>query len=249
MKTILRIHYLLVTVCFIVAIYVLCAIQHYQIYSEQWITWIVQSQMLTNSESSFFEILSAIAWLVSFLLFSYALVLSIANSKHHMRSVWIVFYCILSLFSFGEEISWGDHLFDYSHDLAIVKINAQKEFNFHNINVAELLQLPEHNYVHKLTSNIGYLLNPLFYVILVFLWGFLPIAKRLDKNNRWRVLVDMPAPSNAFSIFLIIHSIIFIAIDSMLFNVGQVYEMFISLAAVIVALDILKTYYMDHTPP
>ncbi len=235
--------YLLTSVFFIVTIYFLCAIEHYHIFNEPLVTWIVKKHVLTNSESSFFEVLSAIAWLASLLLFLYSLKLSTNDSNNSWKRVWIVFYCVLSMFAFGEEISWGDHLLDYSHDLEIVKMNAQHETNIHNIDVAELLQFPEDSYSYKLTKNIGFLLTPLFYVFLAFLWCLLPLMKQLDKDNRWRFLVDMPNPSNALTVFFIVHAIIFIAIDYMLFNVGQIFEMFISLASVIVALDILKEIF------
>jgi len=41
-------------------------------------------------------------------------------------------------------------------------------------------------------------------------------------------------------LFFLIHALCFIAIDVLLFNVGQVFEMFISLVAVMAALDMLK---------
>jgi uncharacterized membrane protein len=238
----------LMTVLFIKSIYILCAIEHYNIFNQPLITWIVNKHMLTNSESSFFEILSAVAWLASFILFIYALRLSTADSKRSWQRVWIVFYCAVSIFAFGEEISWGDHIFNYSQDWAIVQINAQHETNIHNINIAELLRLSEGSYAHELTKNMGFILTPLFYVLLAFFWCFLPLVKQLDKNNRWRVLVDMPTPSNALIIFFIIHSVIFIATDLILFNVGQIFEMFISLASVIVALDIIQKIFLKRVP-
>jgi len=49
-------------------------------------------------------------------------------------------------------------------------------------------------------------------------------------------------PSSGFMVFFVIHAVVFIFIDVLLFNVGQVFEMFVSLASVMVALDMMKSF-------
>jgi len=136
--------------------------------------------MLTNEEDTFFEILSAVAWLVAAFLFIRLFSQSVKKAGFDLKSIWFGFFFLLSVFAFGEEISWGDHLFDYSHDLEIVKINAQRETNFHNINIAQILELDEENFLYSYISNLGFVLTPLFYLVLAFFLGIAPVAK--DEN-------------------------------------------------------------------
>lgn len=82
---------------------------------------------------------------------------------------------------------------------------------------------------------MGYVLTPMFYLVLTFLWVGLPLLQILFSKSA--LLSEMPVPSTQFMIFFVLHAGIFILIDVKFFNVGQVFEMFIAIAAVGVALD------------
>lgn len=236
----LKYNYLSWAVFFIVAIYALCFLENYGFLTSNAIKAMVHEHMLTNAENSFFEVFSAIAWLVSCIVFLLALLSSIRKGAPCIRRLWFSLYLILCLFALGEEVSWGDHLFDYSHDLTIVQMNAQKETNIHNINAAKIFGITEESVLYPYVSNLGDILTPLFYLLLAFIWVFLPFVKQKTHFGLTRLFKNMPVPSDGFMVLFILHGIVFIIIDVTLFNVGQVFEMFISLAAVIVALDMTK---------
>ena len=50
-----------------------------------------------------------------------------------LRSLWLLGLALGSLFLAGEELSWGEHLFGFAGPEAIKAINAQSEFNTHNL--------------------------------------------------------------------------------------------------------------------
>ncbi|HEB26484.1 MAG TPA: hypothetical protein ENI05_01730 [Porticoccus sp.] len=202
--------------------------------------WLVNEQMLTNAEDSFFEIFSAVAWFFAAILFFFLNRVSVKKNLSGLHKLWFLLFFILSVFAFGEEISWGDHLFDYSHDLGIVQINAQQETNIHNVNLSKILDLSEESAFYPYLDNFGYILTPLFYLVLAFIWVFLPLIKLKTSLGNHALFKDMPVPSIGFMVFFIIHGVFFVFIDVALFNVGPVFEMFIGLAAVIVALDMIK---------
>lgn len=151
---------------------------------------------------------------------------------------WFVFFLMLSVVAFGEEISWGSHLIDYSKDLSIVQMNAQKELNIHNIDLSKFLGIKEGEYLYYYANNLGHILTPVFYLVLTFLWVVLPLLKK--RLSIYAIFREMPVPSMRFILLFVVHACAFILIDIVFFNVGQVFEMFISLSSVLVALDMLK---------
>ena len=47
--------------------------------------------------------------------------------------IYFWLFAFLFLFAFGEEISWGQRIFNFETPQAIKEINMQQEFNFHNL--------------------------------------------------------------------------------------------------------------------
>jgi hypothetical protein len=240
----LKVNYLKIAILFIVAIYLLCALDFYQVVANDKINWFVNDHMLTNAEDSFFELLSAVAWFSAMLLFLWLFKKSMNKSGFGATSKWFLFFTLLCAVAFGEEISWGSHLFNYSRDLYLMQINVQKEVNLHNINFARTLGAERGDVLYPYTRNIGRILTPMFYLVLAFFWVFLPLIK--TKLGKVALFEAMPVPSSGFIGFYVIHGVVFILIDVIFFNVGQVFEMFISLAAIIVALDMLKWLSAQH---
>ena len=54
---------------------------------------------------------------------------------------WLVVYALGCIYFLGEEISWGQHLFNWSTPDAWLAVNDQQETNFHNTS-ALLDQVP-----------------------------------------------------------------------------------------------------------
>src|SRR5690606_35811437 len=46
---------------------------------------------------------------------------------------WFILLSILFFFGFGEEISWGQRIFDVETPAALKELNAQQEINIHNL--------------------------------------------------------------------------------------------------------------------
>lgn len=54
-------------------------------------------------------------------------------SFNRSKNIFLLALCLLFLFGAGEEISWGQRIFNYDTPAMIVKKNIQKEFNVHNL--------------------------------------------------------------------------------------------------------------------
>lgn len=219
----------------IVLCYLLASIAHYFPDTNSLIDQFVAEQLLNNNENAAAELLSALLWFCALVVFSCVLLKEKSHATEWSVLLWYALFCALCLFAFGEEISWGDHLFDYSDDLSIAAINAQGETNLHNIDLAQLIGLPESNPFHYWLSNLGHLLTPLFYFGLAVLWVFVPFIKQYYRAPQF--LHAMPSASSATRYFFVIHGVAFLLIDTVFFNVGQIFEMFIGLFALLVAID------------
>lgn len=232
-------NYLLYSIVFTVLLYILCGIQFYELVDSPLLKKVVQKHILTNNENSFVEIISAILWSLASLAFIINLVKD-RSRRRNITSLWYIFFILICLAALGEEISWGQHYFDYSAIESLKKISSQGEQNIHNLNLAKLLGISKNHKYYYYLGNLGHLLNPIFYLVLSLLWIVLPFLK----NRKWILKTEfflaMPSPSTGLMLFFSIHWILFVFIDQFLFNVGQIFELFIPMVACIVAIDTSK---------
>jgi len=54
---------------------------------------------------------------------------------HPKRNKFYLFLAILFFIGCGEEISWGQRIFDWQTPVFVQEMNAQRETNFHNISI------------------------------------------------------------------------------------------------------------------
>ncbi|MDH1147181.1 hypothetical protein N5C60_21520 [Pseudomonas mosselii] len=236
-KWLSKLPYLGASVVFVVALYVLCAVDNYAWFESSTLKWLVTEQILSTNEDSFLEVLSAVLWAVAFGVFCSLFM----RSRSTVERCWLALYAAVSLFAFGEETSWGYHWFNYADAVPLLTAhNAQGETNLHNINVAEILGVSREATYYYYLENVSHLLNPLFYLFLSGLWLGLPLVKMSGAFKSLSLLRDMPVASMGFLVFFLLHSVLFIFVDVVLFNVGFIYEMFIALAALLVGLDIAR---------
>lgn len=227
--------YLYGSVCFVLVCYFLAGLAAWFPGASPAVDSFVASELLNNDEGAYAELISALLWFLAFCLFSLIFWRRYKHGALPAALAWYALYSLLAFFAFGEEVSWGDHLFDYSSDLAIAAVNAQGETNIHNLNLANLIGLPESSPLYYWLSNLGHLLTPAFYLLLAFLWVVLPFLKQ---RVSLRLLRDMPEPALATILFYLVHLLVFLLVDTWLFNVGQIFEMFIGLFALLVAIDV-----------
>lgn len=224
--------------------YLLVAFSHINGLSESNFAQIINNQLLSNNELSFVELLSALAWSAAIMVFVAVCIKCKVFVNRGIKSFWLIVFTLVAILAFGEEISWGDHFFDYSVENELSQFNAQGETNLHNINLIELLDLDvkEDSGVYRYLHNAGHALTPIFYLLLAILWVGLPLVANFF--SKIKLIANIPQPSREFIYLFLVHSVIFILVDTLLINVGQLFEMFIGFCALIVALDL---YYSTES--
>tara|TARA_B100000787_G_scaffold146337_1_gene116893 strand:- start:470 stop:1237 length:768 start_codon:yes stop_codon:yes gene_type:complete len=81
------------------------------------------------NESGFIENLQA-----SFLIVAIIILVRIAHrSKKKLVQTFLALKSVALIYYLGEELSWGQHYFDFTTPELLIEINHQKETNLHNI--------------------------------------------------------------------------------------------------------------------
>jgi len=140
-------------------------------------------------ESGLYETVGAVACFIAGLLNlgSFRLLL---KQERNLNSLWFLLIALTCLFIAGEEISWGQHFFDYEVSGSIASTNFQKEFNFHN---STLIQSSNNS-----LSSVFYRLLVLYFILApMFLVAF-PTLKC------WARQMMVPTPSMLVAIIMLL---------------------------------------------
>jgi len=151
-----------------------------------------------NWEDGLFENLTALAFFLTSLAF---LILFIRT-----RKVIHILFFLLFLFGTGEEISWGERIFHFEVPESIAAINAQNEFNIHNLKV--LSSFDENGIKPGLSR---YMTVSAFYLLFCFFYGILlPVFFiRISFIRKLVNRIHLPIPPLVLGIFFLINYLIF----------------------------------------
>jgi len=171
----------------------------------------VNTIMMLGYEDSLFENLSFIFYVVSAI---FSLIIFIKNKSIYFFLLFLIFFI-----GAGEEISWGQRIFNFDTPTSIQEINVQDEFNLHNIEIFNsnnfdrstkqgLGKLTTFNFLYKLFWLSWCVLLPL----LVFNFEF------IKKITCW---LKLPIPAFTIGIFFIVNWLTFRLIHTYLLPVGE----------------------------
>ncbi|MDH3224028.1 MAG: hypothetical protein OEO23_09945 [Gemmatimonadota bacterium] len=187
------------------------------------------------------EIVEALLWGFSAIAFGrVAFQLFRRSGGHPLRArlsgrlLWCGFFALLAFMALGEETSWGQVYGWYSAPESVAAVNAQEEFNLHNLDMAEIWGLdPDHPLVPYL-GNLSHIINPVFYAFFLAAWVIVPLGLRRNRL-RSRVWTGYPVPPPVVSSFFLANFVAWLVIDRLLFDVGELFELSISLTMAMVA--------------
>ena len=213
----------------VAAAYALCAWQYWGA-PPPGISSFLKYQMMTVNENSFIEMFSTAAWLTATVLFIRAFVSARTKSMRARAGGgnvwsrrWLLFFSILCVVALGEELSWGTHW--TGPDPFAGSVNSQ--FSIHNSEIGDL--------------KLELYMNIIFYAGLLFLWLALPILKSHRPLDRWEIAVSMPVPSGTVRLFFLLNTIVYLVLDRLFFNVGEVYEASIPIVVTLAAMTMRAT--------
>ena len=193
-----------------------------------------------GKEDCLFENLTAVFFLV-------ASVICFIICRAHFN-IFILLLGLLLFTGFGEEISWGQRIFNFETPESMKKINVQKEFTIHNI---VYFNSVDFNMQTKTGISRFLTINFLFKVFW-FVYGVLiPLAFLFNKSfaaiaNKIR----FPVPKISFGIFFLFNYFIMKLLElhlsqfSLLLDYcrtnGEIYECLAALIFMIICYDFYK---------
>jgi len=196
-----------------------------------------------GKEDCLFENLTAVFFFV-------ASVICFIICRVHFN-VFILLLGLLLFTGFGEEISWGQRIFNFETPEGLKKINVQKEFTIHNI---VYFNSVDYNMKTKTGINRFLTVNFLFKVFW-FIYGILiPLAYLLNKSfakiaNKLR----FPVPKISFGVFFLFNYLIMKILElylspfSQLLDYcrtnGEIYECEAALIFMIICYDFYRRRY------
>jgi len=121
-----------------------------------------------------------------------------------------LFYLLFSFIFFlgaGEEISWGQRIFNFSTPESLNEINVQHEFNLHNIEVFN-----GHDFEHNRKSGLSLLLS-INFLYKIFWLSFGVVLPVIVMYNKKLLLltkrVQIPVPPFSIGVFFLINWALF----------------------------------------
>ena len=118
------------------------------------------------------------------------------KNRKYTERLYFLLLGILFVFAFGEEISWGQRIFDYATPEAINKVNVQGEFNLHNM---KIFHHSTSEGIKKTGVSALLTMARLFYMVFLFYLLVIPIGCRF--NSRFKKFVHtvrLPVPHVIF---------------------------------------------------
>lgn len=200
---------------------------------------------LTKGES-FIEWIEALFWLIAFALYLTLFAFRIRSQKRDAACSWLLFLALLCFVAFGEETSWGQQILGFDPPDYIKQINKQREINVHNLQLwftfPSMIGLSRDSVAYSLLKKyLHYLPQFGFYMVCCILWIAMPIVKSNGTRFQSRALRTFPRYSRGIAVFLTVNIVAFAIVDSLFFDVGEVFELAVSATALISALDIFAS--------
>ena len=181
-----------------------------------------------TEEDGLIEYLTALLLLI----ISICLLVKVIKNKRKKSRVWIVFNILMSVglfFGFGEEISWGQRLFNIVPSDFFIEHNAQKETNLHNLKINGIK-------INKWVFT--YLFSVVFGVyFFLLLFGY----KKIEQIKNYVDKLGVPVPK-------IKHMLIFTLISIPIFSIpiGDKWELWECLFAVMLLSIFIEPYNVDE---
>jgi len=152
-----------------------------------------------KDENHFFEVGTAILLFIAMILFF----LTFTTSKN----IFILLVSIILLFGAGEEINWGQQLFEFKTPQKMIEVNVQKEFNVHNI---EIFNTNNFDKTHKKGWNRLLEINFLYRLFIMTFGIIIPVLSASVRNaDRILKKIKFPIVPISIGIFFLVSWLFF----------------------------------------
>jgi len=194
------------------------------------------TERFVNRQEGFIEFIEAIFWLSAFIIYLFLFIQNVKNNKVETLSFWFLFLAIWCFMVFGEEISWGQHILGFNSPDYINEINKQHETNLHNLYLPSIIGLSKNSILYPMFEKLYILPQLVFYLVCSIVWIVIPTVKWSGTLSHSKIIQTVPVHNKGIVVFLCINLIAYIIIDKLFFDVAEIFELSLSLTAIISAL-------------
>ncbi|MEP6926711.1 MAG: hypothetical protein ABI834_03700 [Ginsengibacter sp.] len=178
--------------------------------------------MVLGKEDGFFENLTFIFFVFAVILFF----ISFLRTKN----IFLLGLALLFLFGAGEEISWGQRILHFRTPNSMYDINAQHEFNIHNLeifNYTNLKKVKKSGLKRLLDFNLLYRIFSMIFLVCIPVF-FYHIKTRLITNKK----IQMPVAPVTIGIFFFITLVVFYSLKYFILPVTKVQRYYFAITEV-----------------
>jgi hypothetical protein len=189
-------------------------------------------------EHGLLERAQAFLWAAALVTFALALI-SAARRRPVDRVAlgWLAFLTALTLFAFGEEVAWGQFLIGLEPGAWMLEHNVQQDITLHNLDFGAFLGLDAGS---PLTAQIATAINTAPYLLCIALWVGMPLAPRFAGSSARRLLGRLALPGEALAVFLAANVVLFLVVDKLVADVGEVFELVIAITFLLAAVETFR---------
>lgn len=191
-----------------------------------------------SHEDGLFEYLTSICFFTAAIFFFRTFLLS--------RNLYFLFFFVIFLFGAGEEISWGQRIFNFKTPDLLYNLNEQHEFNLHNIYLVNDTD-EKHGIARLLEINFQYKLFWLFYGVI------LPTAVLFSESlSMLTQKIRLPVPPIALGVFFLINWVVYRITLSFLLPANMPYGYYLGITEIMECVSaflfmMLSIYFFKST--
>jgi len=178
--------------------------------------------ILLGVEDGFFENLTAVFFVFATVLFFI--------SYRRTKNIFLLSLVLLLFFGAGEEISWGQRILHFMTPDSINKINAQHEFNIHNLeifNYTNLKGVKKTAWHRLLDFNLLYRIFSMIFLVCLPIF-FYHVKSRLVANKK----IQMPVVPVTIGIFFFISLVIFYSLKYFILPAGKMQRYYFTITEI-----------------
>lgn len=197
-------------------------------------------------EHGLLERAQAMLWATSCTLFALALVSAVRRSAERLTLAWLALLTALTLFAFGEEVAWGQFLIGLEPGTWMVENNTQQDITLHNLDFIAFLGFDRGSGLAALVEKA---IDTAPYLLCIALWVGVPLAPRFGGPSWKRLLARLPLPGEALAAFFAANVVLYLLVDNLVIDVGEVFELVIAITFLLAAVEIHRAGSMAASVP
>lgn len=160
--------------------------------NKPWFEFLIQEDGVLENLTAGTLLVSSLLILIRFL--------SVGNKKNSLWKAFNILMIVGLFFGFGEEISWGQRIFEIESSEFFSQNNTQNETNLHNLKINDIK-------VNRIISVSFSVIFGIYYLFLLWIYKKVSFVKRLVQK------IGIPVPTLPQSFFFLVGTLLILTLS------------------------------------